>query len=288
LTAIALACMTVAILGTRARIRSLEALEAAPAGGAAAESSLRVMLRELGVALRITPNVRRVLAVSFLVFVINSTISSLTLYLATYFWQLSPQQTERILVAGTLGSFTGLFTAWLLMSRVEKRAMMTGSILGFFACALMSVALPLAGIAPAAASMQLGVLVVALRLFGGLFYGWYLVAAGTVTLDVSDEHEVNTGRPQQGLVMSFVFLGLQAASAVAGVLAGVFLNVIEFPRGLAVEQMPADKVRALALFVCGVMIAGASLLVAVIRSFDVSHEKQAAINRRLEAIKRRR
>jgi Na+/melibiose symporter-like transporter len=133
--------------------------------------------------------------------------------------------------------------------------------------------------------VALGLLVVALRLVGGVCYGWYLVAAGTVTFDVSDEHEVNTRRPQQGLVMSFVFLGLQAASAVAGVLAGTFLDLIEFPRGIPVEQMPVDKVSALALFVCAIIVTGAALLVIVIRGFDVSTAKQRLINEQLAALR---
>jgi hypothetical protein len=85
--------------------------------------------------------------------------------------------------------------------------------------------------------------------------------------------------------MSFVFLGQQAAGAVAGVLAGVFLDVIDLPRGVPVEQMPQDKVAALAGFVCAIIMAGGSLLAVVIRRFDVSKEKQARLNARLEALK---
>ena len=283
LTAIALVCMVIAGLGTRARIREVEALEAGRqrADGPETGSSLRNLMHELGVAMRVTPNVRRVLAVSFLVFIINSTITTLTLYLATYFWRFGPAQTEQLLVAGTLGSFGGLLTAWFLLARIEKKTLMIGAILAYFGCALLSILLPLLALAPAAASVALGLMVVGLRLVGGVCYGWYLVAAGTVTFDVSDEHEVSTGRPQQGFVMSFVFLGLQAASAVAGVLAGTFLDLIAFPRGLPIEQMPMDKVNALAMFVCAIIVAGASILALTIRGFDVSAAKQRAINERL-------
>jgi GPH family glycoside/pentoside/hexuronide:cation symporter len=286
LTAIALGAMLVAAFGTRSRIREVEALEAGRVPDAEQPgSSLRNLARELVTAMRVTPNVRRVLAVSFLVFIINSTITTLTLYLATYFWRFGPAQTEQLLVAGTVGSFCGLVTAWWLVARVEKKTMMVASILTYFGCGLLSIGLPLLGLAPAAATVALGMLVVSLRLVGGLCYGWYLVAAGTVTFDVSDEHEVNTRRPQQGLVMSFVFLGLQAASAVAGVLAGTFLDVIEFPRGIPVEQMPVDKVNALATFVCAIIVTGAALLVVVIRGFDVSAAKQRAINEQLAALR---
>jgi glycoside/pentoside/hexuronide:cation symporter, GPH family len=284
LAGIAMFAMLVAVLGTQRRIRAFEALETG-AREAGPDSSLAVLLRELVDAFRVTPNVRRILALSFLVFVINSTITSLTLYLATYFWQFGPAETERLLVAGTIGAFIGLVSARWPMARFEKKSLMTGTILGYFGCSLIGIALPLVGAAPAAGTVGLGVLVIGLRFVGGMCYGWYLVAAGTVTLDVSDEHEVNTGRPQQGLVMSFVFLGLQAASAVAGVFAGVFLDVLDLPRGVPLEQMPQAKISALAAFVCGIIIAGGSLLALVIRRFEVSKEKQALLTDRLESLK---
>jgi Na+/melibiose symporter-like transporter len=72
---------------------------------------------------------------------------------------------------------------------------------------------------------------------------------------------------------------------VAGVLAGTFLDLIEFPRGIPVEQMPVDKVSALALFVCAIIVTGAALLVIVIRGFDVSTAKQRLINEQLAALR---
>jgi Na+/melibiose symporter-like transporter len=284
LAGIAMFAMIVAVLGTQRRIRALEALETG-AREPGPDSSLKVLVRELVDAFRVTPNVRRILALSFLVFAINSTITSLTLYLATYFWQFGPADTERLLVAGTVGAFLGLVSARWPMARFDKKALMTGTILGYFGCSLLGIALPLVGAAPAPGTVGLGWLVIGLRFVGGICYGWYLVAAGTVTLDVSDEHEVNTGRPQQGLVMSFVFLGLQAASAVAGVLAGVFLDILDLPRGVPLEQMPQDKISALAAFVCGIIVAGGSLLALVIRRFEVSKERQALLTARLESLK---
>lgn len=284
LAALGMLAMGVAVLGTMRRIRALEALESDRAPPEP-QSSLVKLLRELRDAFRVTPNVQRILALSFLVFIINSTINTLTLYLATYFWQLGPRETERLLVFTTVGTFIGLLLARWPMARIEKKTLMVLAILGYFGCALIAIALPLAGLAPAAASAALALMVVGLRFVGGLCYGCYLVAAGTVTLDVSDEHEVNTGRPQQGLVMSFVFLGQQAAGAVAGVLAGVFLDVIDLPRGVPIEQMPQDRVAALAAFVCVIIVAGGSLLAVVIRGFDVSKEKQARLTARLELLK---
>ena len=95
------------------------------------------------------------------------------------------------------------------------------------------------------------------------------------------------GRPQQGTVMSLVFLGMQAAGAIAGMISGTFLDIIEFPRGVAPAAMPADKPLALGIFVCITIVAAGSLLSAVIRSLEISPAKQAKINERLAAIGKR-
>ena len=58
-------------------------------------------------------------------------------------------------------------------------------------------------------------------------------------------------------------------------LAGVFLDVLDLPRGVPLAQMPQDKIAALAWFVCAIIVAGGSLLSVVIRRFDVSKERQA-------------
>jgi len=89
------------------------------------------------------------------------------------------------------------------------------------------------------------------------------VPLGALILDIGDEHEVNTGRPQQGLVSAVHFLGLQAASAVVGLIAGLFLDLIAFPTGVPAGEMPAEKVTSLSLFVCAVMAVASSLLILV-------------------------
>jgi membrane-bound ClpP family serine protease len=81
------------------------------------------------------------------------------------------------------------------------------------------------------------------------------------------------------------FLGLQAASAVVGLIAGLFLELIAFPTGVPAEQMPAEKVASLGLFVCAVMAVASGLLILVVRTFDISKDKQAAIAARLISLR---
>jgi Na+/melibiose symporter-like transporter len=284
-----LACMTVGILGTMRTLRAAERAEAVPEGPSIPRPGavLRELLQSLRAGIRVTPNVRRLLTLSLLVSLINAVLFGLTLHLATYLWQLSPGQSERLLTFGLAGSLLAYLTAAPIVGRFQRLDIMVVCLLGFFGCSLLSVGLPVAGFAPPAGSSELAVLITTLRFAGGLFFGWYLIATGSTSLDITDEHHVNMGRPQQGTVMSLVFVGVQAAGALAGILSGTFLDLIDFPRGVAPEAMPADKPIALGIFICVVILVAGSLLSMIIRSFDVSPTKQATINERLAAMRAR-
>ena len=287
--ALALLCMAVGILGTMRTLRAAERTEGEAEGPAIPQPGavLRDLLGSLRTGIRVTPNVRRLLTLSFLVSLINAVLLGLTLHLATYLWQFDAEQSERLLVFGLGGSLLGYFTAAPLLARFRRLDIMVVCLLGFFGCSLLGVGLPVLGLAPPAGSTALATLITVLRFGGGLCYGWYLVATGSTSLDITDEHHVNMGRPQQGTVMSLVFLGMQAAGAIAGMISGTFLDIIEFPRGVAPAAMPADKPLALGIFVCITIVAAGSLLSAVIRSLEISPAKQAKINERLAAIGKR-
>ena len=284
ITLVAVIAMLLAVLGTRRRVKEIEALEA---GHAAARTSTPSpgFFHEIVTAVRLTPNVWRMLLLVFLVLLSIATINQLSLHLSTYLWQLDGAQNQVVLTAMNIGTLIGLVSAVGFVRRFEKRTVMLAGLLGFLLLGFVSIAAPLAGLAPNAGSSGIGWFVAACRLVGGLAYGCYLVPLGAVILDIADEHEANTGRPQQGLVSAAHFFGLQAASAIVGLSAGFFLHLIEFPTGLKADEMPWEKIRSLAVFVLAVIVVVGIGLAMVIRMLDVSTEKQAGINAQLKALR---
>jgi glycoside/pentoside/hexuronide:cation symporter, GPH family len=284
ITLVAVTAMLLAVLGTRRRVREIESLEAQRAGARAPTPSPG-FFHEIVTAVRLTPNIWRMLVLVFLVLLSISTINQLSLHLSTYLWQLNATQNQFVLTATNIGTVVGLVCAVGFVRRIEKRKVMVVGLLGFLALGFVSVAAPLAGLAPDPGNPGIGWFVATCRLVGGLAYGCYLVPLGALILDIADEHEANTGRPQQGLVSAAHFFGLQAASAIVGLSAGFFLHLIDFPIGLNAEEMPWEKIRSLALFVLAVIVVVVIGLVIVIRTLDVSAEKQAGITARLKALR---
>ncbi len=257
--------MLTGALGTYRKARALEA--AAPALQAGSEGGFAVLFSRFWRAFRITPNIGRLLMVAFLVLFVNSVINQLTLHLATYFWQLDHQWTPRIQIGATIGSILAMAMAPAFTRALgSKRAMQLG-LSAFFIAQASAIVLPLAGLAPAAGPSAIGMLIVALRFLGGLAYGLYVVPFCIVTYDIGDEHEANTGEPAQGLVASFMFVGLQLGSGAVALLAGSFLGFIAFPAGLPLAQMPLEKVQALALFILVLIVAAGGIMAWLVGTF---------------------
>ncbi len=266
--------MLVGGLGTYRRARAVEAQSAPPAK--TGSDGPMAMFRRFIEAMRITPNIGRLFCVAFLVLFTNSVINQLSLHLATYFWQLDPSWTPRMLMAATIGSILAMFLAPAFVRKMGRRRAMMIGLASFFVAQAAAVLLPLSGLAPVAGSAALGALVAALRFIGGFAYGLYVVPFNIVTYDIGDEHEANTGAPAQGIVASFMFMGLQLGSGAVALLAGSFLGLIAFPVGLPVEQMPPDKVAALAWFILFLIVAAGGTMAWLVGTFRLREAQTPA------------
>jgi Na+/melibiose symporter-like transporter len=268
--------MLLGALGTYRRARQIEAQEGFAPDSDTGTGPIAVLIR-LVRAVRITPNIGKLLLVAFLVLFVNSVINQLTLHLATYFWQLDPSWTPRLLMAATFGSMLAMLLAPLFLKIFSTRQAMVIGLCGFFAVQALAVLLPLGGLAPAAGTAAIGELIAALRFLGGLAYGLYVVPFNVITYEIGDEHTYDTGRPAQGLVASFMFIGLQLGSGAVALLAGSFLGVIDFPVGLPVEAMPKDKVDALAWFVLALVTLAGGAMAWLVSTFRISRAKVDAL-----------
>jgi len=264
--------MLLGALGTMPAARRLQAAGPAPTPEGLPRAGLLRSFRE---AITITPNIGRLLCVAFLVLFVNSVINQFTLHLATYFWQLDHTWTPSVQVGATLGSILAMFLAAPFTRMVgNRRAMMLG--LGGFFCALaVAVLAPLAGLAPAAGTQAMGLFIVAARFVGGLCYGLYVVPFNIVTYEIGDEHSAATGRPAQGLVASFMFIGLQLGSGAVALVGGSFLGLIDFPAGLPLAEMPPEKVRFLAWFVVALIVLAGGAMAWLVGTFRSGGAKGA-------------
>lgn len=269
--------MITGALGTYGRARRIESLDRHVGAPQAEADGLLSLLGSFVDAIRITPNVGRLMLVAFLVLFTNSVINQLSLHLATYFWQLEEAWTPRLLMSGVIGTMLAMLAAPAFVRAIgSRRAMMIG-LAAFFTCQAFAILLPLAGASPPPGSAAIGAFIVAIRFLGGVAYGLYVVPFNIVTYDIGDEHEANIGQPAQGLVASFMFIGLQLGSGAVALLAGSFLGIIDFPAGVPVEAMSHEKVRALAWFVLVLIVFAGGAMARLVGTFRIDQNKLAAL-----------
>jgi Na+/melibiose symporter-like transporter len=266
---------TLMLIGGLGTWRRAKAIEAAEAGKVDREEGAGILAihKAFATAVRTTPNIGRLMLVAFLVLFTNSVINQLSLHLATYFWQLDGRWTPRLLMAGTFGSILAMALAPAFVRLVGSRSAMILGLGGFFTIQASAVLLPLAGLAPAPGTAAIGAMIFAIRFLGGVAYGLYVVPFNIVTYEIGDEHQANSGKPAQGLVASFMFIGLQLGSGAVALIAGSFLGLIDFPANLPVDQMPSDKVRALAWFVLTLSLVSGGAMAWLVGTFRIDRAK---------------
>ena len=65
--------------------------------------------------------------------------------------------------------------------------------------------------------------------------------------DIADEHELKTGRRQEGIFYSARTFFAKVTNGIGHIVAGIALDAVEFPIGVAASEIPPDKIFALGL-----------------------------------------
>lgn len=283
--AIALLAAAIMVVTIALTYAPLKRVHAAEHGQGATRPSFLDALRQFLPTLSLTPNIYVVIGVTLLVFVVMATSNVLTLHLSTYYWKLEGSQIRDVQLAQVPGTIIAALIAAPVIRLLDKKRTMVFGVAGFIVCVLLPVLLPLMGLLPAAGSQDLVTILMAFQFMEGLSYGSFLVAVGATAADIADEHEANTGRPQQGVLPGITLFCTKASSAVINLAVGVLLDLIRFPVGAAVDEVPQQQVEKLAIFTCVVVsLAGVALVWAVSR-YRVSAEKQRLINERLRELR---
>ena len=193
-----------------------------------------------------------------IVFVMVGVDGALNIYIYTYFWELSRGEIILVVAGYPIGVMLGATLSARIFARWGKRA---GIMFGAGSWAfwqILPVALRLAGWFPENADPLLVPLLVAIRVIQGSCTVQAPVALGSMVADTVDEHELDTGRRQEGVFFAASSFSQKAASGMGNIVAGFALDLIDWPRGTHVRtaaDVPPDTLVDLGL-VYGPYVAG--------------------------------
>lgn len=115
---------------------------------------------------------------------------------------------------------------------------------------------------------------------GGLF-----TLMMSMTADVCDLDELATGKRREGIFGAIYWWMVKFGFAIAGLLSGAIMTLVEFTPGAAVQ--PVGAVDGLRLFYSGVPIFGTLLAMWIMRDYDLDEKRATEVHAEIERRKKR-
>ena len=112
---------------------------------------------------------------------------------------------------------------------------------------VVPISLRLAGILPENGTDAIFYMMFGLAFFETVFFLVYDVCWRSMTADVTEQIQLETGRRNEGIISSTMTFAGKCADALGTLLAGTLLALIAWPTETAVGEVPADTVFNLGL-----------------------------------------
>ena len=177
----------------------------------------------------------------------SGTYAALWVYIYSYFWEFTSSQISMIVVPMMLG---GLFLAPILSRLAHGREKKRVAIFGLLGASLVNVfpiAMRLLGFFPENGTESLFYIMVGLAFFETVLYLVYDVSWRSMTADITEQLELETGRRNEGVISSTMTFASKCAYALGTLIAGTLLALIAFPTETAVGEVPAATIFDLGL-----------------------------------------
>lgn len=217
-------------------------------------------------------------------YILGGVQAALSIHLNTFYWRLSPDAIQFVLIANTVGFMTGALFARRLSNRFDKKPT-------YIACVVVSVlliALPIvleqAGLYPAG-GVALTRCLAANGFVAGVTGGPAFVVAAAMLADVADDYELRFGTRCEGFLFGANAFTRKASLGVGGALAGVMLDLIGFPHGGGAAVPREAAVRLAWIFGPGMLVFSLGAMV-ILSFYDISRARHAEILAGLAARRR--
>lgn len=165
---------------------------------------------------------------------------ALALHTGTFFWQLSSGRMQALAMSAVLGLVFGAPLAGPLAKRMEKRTLLLIGMIGVVVGHTLPVSLRLLGLLNLAGGALTGFLV-AVAFIGGIMLALSIIAFLAIIPDAADEHEHLFGTRREGLYFAGWSFATKAATGAGVLIAGVVLQLIDFPTNLAEQGAAAAR-----------------------------------------------
>ncbi len=219
--------------------------------------ALRRTGREIGMALR-NRSFAWLFAGVLIVFMMVGVDGALNLHMNTYFWELSSADNIAFFAAYPIGIMVGAFFARKLNALFDKKPSIVFGTGWWALCQIVPVVLRLLGWFPENGTSELVTTLVLIKFVQGFGVVQALVTFGSMVADIVDEHELLTGKRQEGIFFASVSFSGKFTTGIGNVVGGIALDLISWPRGAEIQtaaDVPPETLTWLGL-IYGPIVAG--------------------------------
>ncbi len=236
-----------------------------------APESIAMHQRFLGEVVEIfkNPSFRVLFSVSVLFWVAQGVASALTQHLNLYVWRISSSQILLITLAYFVGLIFGLPLTPSLAKRFEKRNLVMAGLV--FLCLAQGGLTGLRALGLFTLSGSAVVLPLAINnFFAGIGVTFAGISIASMMADAADEHDFLFRRRREGLYFAGLGFAGKAATGVGALVAGIGLDAIGFPAGVAQKgltvHLSTQTVNGVAL-IAGPLVAAVAGLATILLIF---------------------
>lgn len=183
----------------------------------------------------------------FLLYLMLGIHETIGLHMGTYFWELETRELRFYVLGSLTGYVLGFTTTTPLHRYMDKRNTIILTVLALAIIGPLPVNLRLLGLFPTNDFSYLIVLLVSISVFSYGAGSILNISVMSALADIADEHELATGRRQEGIFYSARLFFAKTTSAVGHLVAGVALDVIDFPARAVPGEVAAETVFKLGL-----------------------------------------
>ena len=169
-------------------------------------------------------------------YVMNGVNVALSLFVFTFFWELTAQDMQMVLIIMPVGMLLGIPFTKYLHRRFDKKPAIVFSMAWWAVLQVLPVVLRLIGLFPDNEASELVYILAGIALLQGIGTSFGTVTVGSMIADIVDEQELVTGLRQEGTFFAALSFSAKATSGLGGLVAGVGLDLINWPRAEAIQS----------------------------------------------------
>lgn len=221
-----------------------------------------------------------------LIFLMVGVEAALGLHLTTYFWGLDEFGNRLFFGTAPIGLIIGALFTRRLNERFDKKPCIMWGAGGWALCQFVMVTARLLDVLPANETSALLAILVGFKFIQGLCVAQALITFGSMVADIVDEHQLSSGRRQEGIFFAAVSFSSKCATGLGSAVAGVAVSIIGLPEGQGGAErlvVSPSTVMELGLFF-GPGISGLALLSLWCMSHhDLDRKRHAQVRIQLDA-----